>query len=1215
MAAPPRPILFIAFANDVENPARNLTGLRSEFENIRAAFASVTGADDSCELLAHEECTGEGLVEPFYRNQVVIFHYAGHASPDSLLLQTGDGHNAPASRQRFEDFLKLQSRLRLVFLNACMTRDWAAALVEHGVCVVATSRCIEDSVAPRFAHNFYNQIAQGRTIAEAFEVVSKGCASAEEHQIALRGVAAAENDHVSDGLPWALYGSESAKQWKLSDDAADPTIGLPPLDVEKYPPPADGPYVSIEGHQAEHARVFFGRNAEIRQLYDWVTKPTATPVLLFYGQSGAGKSSLLRAGLQPRLDSVGRVQYVRRGTDLCADLEKALVVASHGDAEWIGSKEPNLIVLDQIEEVLTQGTPGELAALADRLKALFAQQRPGSKARLILSFRKEYLAEIGSLLRDKLPALTTELFLERLSPKAVRQVVLGPVRSEVLRRTYLLKISEEFADFLAIRLEDHRGSVAIVLQIVLRRMWEEGSNRAGEGRIEALEFDEKLYARVIDDEHGPLKQFLDEQIEALRRNWQAEVEGGLELDLLLEHTTDHMTARRRTVEELEALYPARQSLRQLLEENKGLHLLSEAQEDGASARATTLAHDQLALVVRAEWNLSQLAGARARRIVENRARSWGEKKRGDLLDGGDLRVVERGLEQMRALDAERHETEMLAASREQRRKRRRAWIVWPTVTAILIGGVFGLAQANRSARDRIGNLVQAAERDLNPDNPGADAFSSLLLSMQAAIQTRESWAFQSAPDHKVRESARAVLQRALLAPHDSGRYAFDYRLPFADVRDCATTFDDNGRLLLRTFADRGENPGIRAVFLGGERISSEKLDEMHFEGGCDPRSRRIGMLDYPNWRLWQDGTARQIQLHWIYDLKSATRFALSPDGRSVAFGSMGLLPEVEGSPARDVSWVVLASAVTGESMEIHPGDGMPVALTFTPDSSLLLVTGPKGMTWLDPRDGTNVLHCPGDYGAASFGREGSLEFAAVINMNSKWPSVEFWKLPLSKNPGMAQCHPFDFYQPSGYSGFTDDRLTAIAFDAAGTRFALAHRKDYGAAYAENAENLVEFYAVPPTLRGTSLPNPRYTHPFPVNNEPCTGCPEPRPASEMHEFPDATIGFSLPPVGNNSERPLQSDITAIGISRDGSAIALLQQGSPVVRVWPLNQPEIPDAKPLSTDRLLAIACTELKVYLSEDDSFRVNPAAGEGVNLKALHAGCATVPQARQAAAH
>ncbi len=220
MTAPPKPILFIAFANDLENPERNLGGLHSEFDNIHAAFSSVTGADDSCELLVNDACTGESLVEPFYRNQVVIFHYAGHASPDSLLLQTSDGHNAPASRQRFEEFLALQSRLRLVFLNACMTREWAAALVSCGVCVVATSRCIEDSIASKFANVFYNQIAQGRTIAEAFEVASKGCSSAEEHQQSLRGFAAAENDHATDGLP----GSSTDR--KQPGDGSWPTMPM-----------------------------------------------------------------------------------------------------------------------------------------------------------------------------------------------------------------------------------------------------------------------------------------------------------------------------------------------------------------------------------------------------------------------------------------------------------------------------------------------------------------------------------------------------------------------------------------------------------------------------------------------------------------------------------------------------------------------------------------------------------------------------------------------------------------------------------------------------------------------------------------------------------------------------------------------------------------------------------------------------------------------------
>jgi hypothetical protein len=1238
MAEPPKPILFVAFANDVEDPARNLAGLHGEFANIKAAFASVTGADDSCELLAHEGCTGEGLVEPFYRNQVVIFHYAGHASPDSLLLQTVDGHNAPASRQRFEDFLALQSRLRLVFLNACMTRDWAAALVEHGVCVVATSRCIEDSIAPRFARNFYNQIAQGRTIAEAFEVVSKGCASAEEHQLALRGVAAAENDHATDGLPWALYGSETAKRWRLSDDADDPTIGLPPLDLDSYPPPPGGPYVSILGHQAEHARVFFGRNAEIRQLYDWVTKPTATPVLLFYGQSGAGKSSLLRAGLQPRLDSVARVQYVRRATDLCADLETAIAATSDKDAEWVGSKEPNLIVLDQVEEALTQGPKGELAALGDRLAALFSQRPPGSSARLILSFRKEYLAEIGNLLREKLPGLTTELFLERLSPKAVRQVVLGPVRSELLRSAYHLKISETFAEFLAVKLEDKRGSVAMVLQIVLRRMWEKGRKAASDGSIEPLEFDETLYSRVIDDEHGPLKQFLDEQIKELQKKWPSEVEGGLELDLLLEHTTDHMTARRRTLKKLKAFYPERETLRQLVEENKRLHLLSEAQEDGSEAqeegsetqedgsetqedgrvtRATTLAHDQLAMVVRADWNLSQLAGARARRIVENRARTWGDKKRGDLLDGGDLRVVERGLEQMRALNDENHENEMLAASRERRRKRRQAWIVWPTVTAIVVGGVLGLALANQSARDRIHSLNQRAAQELAANNPGADAFVSLLLSMEAVREARNSWVFRLSPDRDARDAARATLQASLAAPHDSGRYEFDYRYAFGDLSACATAFDDSGRLLLRTFADRGTDIRIRKVSVGGRRIPDDMVDpdqplDQPLESGCDPLNRRFGVLGLEGPRLWQDGAERNVKLDWIFDLGQATRMALSPDGHSAAFGSTGFLPE--GSAKTDMSWVVLANMDTGKSVEIHPNAGIPVGLAFSPDFSLLAVTGPKAMVWLDATTGRNVLRCPGNYGAVGFARVGGQEFAAVINMTSpNWPSVEFWKLPLSANPGMTQCQPFDFYQPTDYSGHTDDRLTAIAFDKSGMHFAVGSREDEGTVDPDNNATSVVFYAVPSSLSGNVPPDPRHTHPFPMENIACTGCPPPRPAGEMHEFPHPIASFYLPTTGDSNERPLKADIVAIGVNGDRSTFAFLQDGSPVVRVWPAQQQNL--SRPLSADNLFSIACSELNVYLSEDDGFRVNPAAGEGVNLHVLQAGCGKMPQLHGTMAH
>lgn len=1176
MAEPPKPILFIAFANDLENPERNLGGLHSEFDNIHAAFSSVTGADDSCELLMNDACTGEGLVEPFYRNQVVIFHYAGHASPDSLLLQTSDGHNAPASRRRFEDFLALQSRLRLVFLNACMTREWAAALVSRGVCVVATSRCIEDSIAPKFANVFYNQIAQGRTIAEAFEIASKGCSSAEEHQQPLRGFAAAENDHVTDGLPWALYGSDAARRWKLSDDADDPTIGLPKLDPAKYPPPQDSPYVTIEGHQSRDALIFFGRNAEIRQLWDWVTHPTSTPVLLFYGQSGAGKSSLLRAGLQPRLDGIAKVQYARRGKDLSSDLEASIGAASGSDAGWLACDQPSLIVLDQVEEAITQGSKTEMAELVDRLGELFASRPADSRARLILSFRKEYLAEIETLMKARLPELTTHLFLETLSYKAIRQVVLGPVRSAATRNQYQLRISNEFAEFLANRLQNSRGSVATVLQIVLRRMWEEAKGPEETNNTSGpIEFTEELYFRVIDDQNGPLQQFLREQVRELgNRGWQAEVDGGLELDLLLEHTTEHVTARRRSYEELKATYPGRGQLQKLLEENKRLHLLTEAQDDGADAKATTLSHDQLAAVVRAEWNISQLPGARARRIVEDRARSWGESKRGDLLDGADLKVVERGLEQMRALDTRKHETDLLEASRRRRRQRRRAWILWPSVAAVLVGCVVGFAVANQMARDHVKQLTLNARNSI-----GKDDFAALLLAMQAAVDANDSWVLRWAPNKQAAAEVQQALFSSLETYHEAGRYRYDdYDFTDDAVGDCATSFDTHGRLIFRTKLQiQPLHFGSRRASYDGKTIPDDLLDNS-FPIACDPSTGRITGLDQDSntayVEQWREGSRRKVALDWSYGLPH--QMAVSPDGNGVAF-------------AFRTTVVAGADLQQRQSGDLDARVGVPVSLAFSPDNSILAITGPKGMTWIDAQSGKTALHCPGNFGLLRFAQTAGVEYAAVVRKTgSGLASLEFWKLPVASNPGFVRCEPLASYRPD--PTYEMAAPTAMAFDPSGQHIGLS-----------GPGGDIYLYPIPPSLTGASNSS----------------------TDDLHRFPPPLFDeFGLPSMPEARNQPVEGAVHLLGFERNLGLYATEQDQDPYIRVWPVQSKRIQQVlellnqrKPLSADSLLSAACSELNIYLGEDDDFRVNPDPQWGVDLHAIQAGCARLPKSAFSGAH
>src|SRR6476660_2520404 len=60
----------------------------------------------------------------------------------------------------------------------------------------------------------------------------------------------------------------------------------------------DNPWPGLESFEEESQAFFFGRDHEIKLLRDHVLD---TPVTVLYGRSGLGKTSLLRAGLFPRL--------------------------------------------------------------------------------------------------------------------------------------------------------------------------------------------------------------------------------------------------------------------------------------------------------------------------------------------------------------------------------------------------------------------------------------------------------------------------------------------------------------------------------------------------------------------------------------------------------------------------------------------------------------------------------------------------------------------------------------------------------------------------------------------------------------------------------------------------------------------------------------------------------------------------------------------------
>ncbi|MFK7845833.1 MAG: hypothetical protein AB8G77_11055, partial [Rhodothermales bacterium] len=423
---------------------------------------------------------------------------------------------------------------------------------------------------------------------------------------------------IVDLLPPVPLPSKSASSETEASEPAQlvepgPLDGLPPLPEMDLPA---SPYRRLQWFRREDAGVFFGRGFETRALYDALTKRWSDPIVLFYGESGVGKSSLLAAGLLPRLESSCEVRYARRNRSLGLLGTLAEVLQDEDVAGAWRRQEtdrPLIVILDQVEECYTRPFKegGELEAFIEQITPLFADRATRPKGRLVLSFRKEWVADIearlGALPRHK-------IFLERLGQAGIKEIVSGPGSNARLRSKYRLTVDDALAEMIAANmLEDQRSPVAPTLSILLAKMWEEAHARSEAQPAFTVRLYQELSAKGL-----LLSDFVDEQLAALHA-WNEKLVGsGLVLDVLAYHTTPFGTAETRTRSEVLAQYAHVEGVETLLQKCQDVYLLV------SDDHKTRLAHDTLAPLIRQRHRESDRAGQRAERILQSRLPSWKE---------------------------------------------------------------------------------------------------------------------------------------------------------------------------------------------------------------------------------------------------------------------------------------------------------------------------------------------------------------------------------------------------------------------------------------------------------------------------------------------------------------------------------------------------------------------------------------------------------------
>ena len=255
------------------------------------------------------------------------------------------------------------------------------------------------------------------------------------------------------------------------------------------------PYVGPRPFEREDAPRFFGRTREFR---DVVSLVIAQRVLLLYSASGAGKSSLLNAGVLPLLEEekdvdvmpVARVRADDPPTNgnvfvfgllssldggAAANLSLAELLAGRPNRSRTGLR---ALVVDQFEELFTvhpgrwQDRPGLFEELREAM-----EHDPG--LRIVLAIREDFLAELDPFAAMLPGGLRTRFRLERLDRASALAAVKNPLAGT--DRSFAPGAAEALVDdLLRLRVDTGRGESEEVkgeyvepvqLQVACRTLW------------------------------------------------------------------------------------------------------------------------------------------------------------------------------------------------------------------------------------------------------------------------------------------------------------------------------------------------------------------------------------------------------------------------------------------------------------------------------------------------------------------------------------------------------------------------------------------------------------------------------------------------------------------------------------------------------------------------------------------------------------------------
>jgi hypothetical protein len=195
------------------------------------------------------------------------------------------------------------------------------------------------------------------------------------------------------------------------------------------------PFKFLDPFTKDDKDIFFGRDAEIEQLYEMVFESN---LLLVYGESGTGKTSLVQCGLSSRFSDTDWLSIlVRRGN---RDINEALMdelnkaarkpipagapVVKAVESVYLDHFRPIYLIFDQFEELFVADLGSTHAERDQFSRSISELLQSGQECTVIFVMREEYLAKLYEFEAGHLPRIFNKrMRVERMSPINVEQVI------------------------------------------------------------------------------------------------------------------------------------------------------------------------------------------------------------------------------------------------------------------------------------------------------------------------------------------------------------------------------------------------------------------------------------------------------------------------------------------------------------------------------------------------------------------------------------------------------------------------------------------------------------------------------------------------------------------------------------------------------------------------------------------------------------------------